>query len=395
MEKIIYKGNNISLLDKLKSEKKEFDFIYIDPPYNSDISDIGYADKFNGIFYGANMAKVLSDSYKVLSNDGVMVIQIDENGFDAINNTCQYLFKGEYNIFIWDKLGPDYKVKNDHKLEGKSKDVIRQAHEYIFIVSKNRNKIKQFSNVNTNLTFKTILSDKKWTSRQAKKEYKTKHTPKPIGLIEHLINSFVPNPKNVLDIYLGTGTTLISAERANAKCITAIDIDLSEVQKRFDEIHFKELKHMPSFSAESDYWEKRGIKFHVNDGSGEMSLFQKNIMHSFFRDIFSYAFMYTEANSSNDFKVKNISIAGMKLSDMRNKYFHEALIKVPSTKWEENMVFIEEFIKKFKTHKKLASHFNKLLEKWINRLSTNIFLAISFSKEDEVKIKQLCDIAKI
>ena len=87
-----------------KTHKSKIDFIYIDPPYNTENKEFIYDDKRIGIDDGYRhskwisfMAKRLNVARKLLSNDGVIFISIDKNEFAQLKLLCDDIF-GEKNM---------------------------------------------------------------------------------------------------------------------------------------------------------------------------------------------------------------------------------------------------------------------------------------------------------
>lgn len=137
---ILFEGDNLESLQVLKSTHKgKIDVIYIDPPYNTGNKDFVYNDSFVSNDDGFRHSKWLSFmekrlrlAYKLLSNEGVMFISIDEFEFAQLKLLCDQLF-GEDNFIgniTWDKRNP----------KGNSK-TISSVVEYILVYSKNKNLI--------------------------------------------------------------------------------------------------------------------------------------------------------------------------------------------------------------------------------------------------------------
>lgn len=165
-ENIYISGDNIDALKHLvKSYANKIKCIYIDPPYNTGSDGFVYNDKFN--FTNEKLADVLdineeetkrinsmtnakSNSHsawltfmyprlylakKLLSNDGVMFISIDENEDYNLKSLCARIF-GEENIdsIIWQKT--DSQV--DRNTNSKIINRFKSEHETIVICYNNR-----------------------------------------------------------------------------------------------------------------------------------------------------------------------------------------------------------------------------------------------------------------
>lgn len=128
----LLEGDNLHSLYLLeKTHKNKIDFIYIDPPYNTENKEFIYDDKRIGIDDGYRhskwisfMAKRLNVARKLLSNDGVIFISIDKNEFAQLKLLCDDIF-GENNFIgtlIWRKKYGG----------GQTDEFFVTEHEYIF-----------------------------------------------------------------------------------------------------------------------------------------------------------------------------------------------------------------------------------------------------------------------
>lgn len=79
-DNLIIKGNNLlaltSLLERYEGKVK---CIYIDPPYNTGNDDFKYNDKFNHSTWLTFMRNRLTLASKLLTNDGLLFVQCDDN----------------------------------------------------------------------------------------------------------------------------------------------------------------------------------------------------------------------------------------------------------------------------------------------------------------------------
>ena len=81
---IVIEADNLDALKALGEEYTgKIDVITIDPPYNTDISYIGYKDSDYSEGWGKFMGDRLSLAKGLLSPTGVMFINIDENEYTA------------------------------------------------------------------------------------------------------------------------------------------------------------------------------------------------------------------------------------------------------------------------------------------------------------------------
>lgn len=128
----LLEGDNLHSLYLLeKTHKNKIDFIYIDPPYNTENREFIYNDKMIGTddMYRHSkwlsfMSKRLRIAKKLLSDRGCIFISIDENEFAQLKMLCDDIF-GEQNrigTLIWRKKYGG----------GQTDEFFVTEHEYIF-----------------------------------------------------------------------------------------------------------------------------------------------------------------------------------------------------------------------------------------------------------------------
>ena len=144
---IILKGENFHALTCLAhTHKGEIDVIYIDPPYNTGTDRFGYADERvyetypDGVevkkdhplkhsYWLSFMQKRLSLAEKLLSDDGVIYIHIDDNEVAQLKILCNGIF-GE-SAFIG-------QITWERARKGKHLSVkFTRLHDYILVYAKN------------------------------------------------------------------------------------------------------------------------------------------------------------------------------------------------------------------------------------------------------------------
>ena len=138
----LLEGDNLHSLYLLeKTHKGKIDLIIIDPPYNRGKDDFIYddaivdsEDEFRHSKWLSFMNKRLSQAKKLLSETGLIAINIDEHEVASLIMLMEDIFGEQNNLgtIIWNKQNP----KGDaHK--------ISTMHEYIIIFAKNYEKIKE------------------------------------------------------------------------------------------------------------------------------------------------------------------------------------------------------------------------------------------------------------
>ena len=106
----LIEGDNLAALQLLeKTHKGKIDLIYIDPPYNTGNKDFIYDDNFvdaNDTFRHSKwLQKRLEIAKRLLSENGVIFISIDDNEQSTLKMLCDNVF-GEQNlitVFHWEK----------------------------------------------------------------------------------------------------------------------------------------------------------------------------------------------------------------------------------------------------------------------------------------------------
>ena len=79
-ENLIIKGNNLLALHTLKRQfQGKVKLIYIDPPYNTGNDSFGYNDNFNHSAWLTFMKNRLEIAKELLREDGVIIVQCDDN----------------------------------------------------------------------------------------------------------------------------------------------------------------------------------------------------------------------------------------------------------------------------------------------------------------------------
>lgn len=135
----LIEGDNLHSLYLLeKTHRGRIDFIYIDPPYNTGGEDFIYNDKivnkedlYKNSKWLSFINKRLTIAHKLLSDDGCMFISIDEHEMAQLMLLCQEKFGDEnVEVLVWRKNGKQGNTKIINR--------IKNTHEYIIIVYKNK-----------------------------------------------------------------------------------------------------------------------------------------------------------------------------------------------------------------------------------------------------------------
>ena len=133
---ILIEGDNFHALSVLNyTHKGKIDVIYIDPPYNtgkknSFLYNDSYVLKEDGYRHSKwlnFMEKRLNLAKKLLKNDGVIFISIDDNEQANLKVLCDKIFNEENFISILPRIT---------KKGGKSSDNVQKNHDYVLVYSK-------------------------------------------------------------------------------------------------------------------------------------------------------------------------------------------------------------------------------------------------------------------
>ena len=134
-DNLLIKGNNlIALRSLLPVYGGGVKLIYIDPPYNTGRDTFSYNDRFNHSTWLTFMKNRLDIAYKLLKDDGVLFISIDEHERDYLKILCDEIFGS--NNFVGDL------VRKARTASNQSKHNFNLQHEYCLIFAKNINNVR-------------------------------------------------------------------------------------------------------------------------------------------------------------------------------------------------------------------------------------------------------------
>lgn len=130
-DNLIIKGNNLLALHSLKERFAEkVKCIYIDPPYNTGGDSFKYNDRFNHSTWLTFMKNRLEVAKELLSEDGTIWINIDDDEGHYVKIIADNIFGREnfVNTVIWEKK---YTVANDATW-------FSDNHDLILVYAKNK-----------------------------------------------------------------------------------------------------------------------------------------------------------------------------------------------------------------------------------------------------------------
>jgi len=218
---IIENDNLIAMQELLPEYEGKIDVMPIDPPYNTDISHIGYKDGGYTDGWVEFMRPRLELAYRLLSPTGVMFIHIDECEFSSLWMLCSEIF-GAHNIIsmIWKKTNSLFDANRKEKpLEGG----LRRTHEFIVGCYRDRanttlapimqpyldgNVIKErLQPLETVIDFMGTTTSAKDELAELLGDRTLFATPKPVKMIKEFIRSSGKKDALVMDFFAGSGTT--------------------------------------------------------------------------------------------------------------------------------------------------------------------------------------------
>ena len=182
-DNLIIKGNNLIVLSSLlKRYGEKIKCIYIDPPYNTGSDSFKYNDKFNHSAWLTFMKNRLELAKKLLSNDGFIFVQIDDNEQAYLKVLMDEIFGREK--FIGTIV---YRRRKSQANLSKNLSII---HEYILIYKKSE--LATLNNILNN----TDSKDYKNPDNDIRGAYKTMPCTNKGGSL-YTITS--PNGKKITD----------------------------------------------------------------------------------------------------------------------------------------------------------------------------------------------------
>lgn len=130
----IYIGDNLAIMksNQFAQYIGFVDFIYIDPPYNTSNKTFAYNDKND--LWGEDIKKRIELAHKMLKDDGVIFISIDDNELSNLIYICCNIFKKENYIGL-------FITKQAQRSNAKH---INTIHEYVLCFAKNKKKLPRF-----------------------------------------------------------------------------------------------------------------------------------------------------------------------------------------------------------------------------------------------------------
>ena len=205
-------------VERLLANEK-VDLIFTDPPYGMNLDTDWRGAKSNQKFYKEKRCKRQGNKYEKVIGDNV---DYNPTHIFEIFGYCKeiFLWGADYykefipksgSWFVWDKRSND---ETEEKYISQIDKMYGSCFELCWSKNKHRREIVRI----------------KWagifgTEKEPDKDKRRKHpTQKPIALCEWFIKKFSIRNNSIIDLFLGSGSTLIACEKTNRKC-RAMEID--------------------------------------------------------------------------------------------------------------------------------------------------------------------------
>lgn len=202
-EQVVINADCLEVLQGMESES--FDGVFTDPPYGIDYqSNMRVASKrFDKIVNDANGSRFATypEIYRVLKNNTVAVIFCSFKNFAEDMRVIETLFDVK-NVIVWDKGGGGI---------GDLAHSLSTDYELAIVAHKGQ----------------CLLRGKRdgsvWREGKVFNMTMQHPTEKPVDLMKRLIDKYTDEGANILDPFMGSGTTIVAAKYLNRNA-TGIEI---------------------------------------------------------------------------------------------------------------------------------------------------------------------------
>lgn len=219
-------GRDADFLRRVVGVGASIDCAFLDPPYNVKISGHANAKGRHREFAMASgemteaqfrgfLADTLGAAARVSRNGAVHFVCMDWRHVDDVSAVGRGLYGDLLNLCVWNKsnagMGSLYRSKHELIFVYRVGDASHLNQVELGRHGRNRTNVWDYASVNS--------------MRGSRREDLALHpTVKPTGLVADAIRDVTKHGDLVLDIFLGSGTTLIAAERSGRR-FRGLDID--------------------------------------------------------------------------------------------------------------------------------------------------------------------------
>jgi len=160
---IIINSENFQALNLLKEKYREkVKCIYIDPPYNTEASEIVYKNDYKHASWLSLMADRLDVSREILKDSGIIQVAIDDEEFFRLENIVRQIY-GNQNYIA------NIAIMNNPK--GRDKEYVATSHDYTILAAK----IKKSA-----ITYRLNLNDDRLSEKYSRENNKGQYRELPL-----------------------------------------------------------------------------------------------------------------------------------------------------------------------------------------------------------------------
>jgi DNA modification methylase len=219
-------GRNRALLAALIGSGQQIDCAFLDPPYNVKIN--GHANargrhrefamasgEMDTTSFRAFLAETLGACASISRDGAVHFVCMDWRHMDDVSAAAKEIYQDLLNICVWNKsnagMGSLYRSKHEMVFVYRVGEAPHTNAVELGRHGRNRTNVWDYASVNS--------------MRGSRREDLALHpTVKPVAMVADAICDVTRQGELVLDIFLGSGTSLIAAERVGRR-FRGLDID--------------------------------------------------------------------------------------------------------------------------------------------------------------------------
>lgn len=140
-QNLLIKGNNLLALYTLRPGLTgKVKLIYIDPPYNTGSDGFKYNDRFNHSAWLTFMKNRLEIAHDLLRDDGLIVVQCDDNEQAYLKVLMDEIFNTDQNNFV-NSVAVRMSTASGMKTSHRTKTIVKTK-EYLLVYAKNKQNIE-------------------------------------------------------------------------------------------------------------------------------------------------------------------------------------------------------------------------------------------------------------
>lgn len=219
-------GRDVAFLERLVGEREAIDCAFLDPPYNVKINGHANAKGRHREFAMASgemtdtefrtfLADTLGACAKVSRDGAVHFVCMDWRHMDDVTASADGVYDDLLNICVWNKsnagMGSLYRSKHEMVFVYRVGSASHTNNVELGKHGRNRTNVWDYPSVNS--------------MKGSRREDLALHpTVKPVAMVADAYCDVTKQGELVLDIFLGSGTSLIAAERVGRR-FRGLDID--------------------------------------------------------------------------------------------------------------------------------------------------------------------------